>query len=141
MGLEAVEVTDIPEYTGELSMDGDVSQVGMSTLMPGEQIVLDMDDAFERVLGEICKLHRLKANDYARPGDLLANIRKVVETMDLPGYGVQEDILTMVARKFHRITNLRNRNPFNETVRDSYIDLVCYTILGVVHIDGITGKY
>lgn len=141
MGLEAVEVTDIPEYTGELSMDGDVSQVGMSTLMPGEQIVLDMDDAFERVLGEICKLHRLKAQDYARPGDLLANIRKVVETMDLPGYGVQEDILAMVARKFHRITNLRNRHPFNETVRDSYIDLVCYTILGVVHIDGITGKY
>lgn len=93
------------------------------------KITLDPKDPFDKLIIPMVEINRKKRADYADEEDTYRNFRRVAEMMDLPDYDELEDCLTMVARKFCRITNLRGRDPQNEGVLDSFLDLAVYSIL------------
>lgn len=100
-----------------------------------EAMTLDLNNDFERIVFEILQLQRSKAQDYARQGDTLRNMREVVNSLAIPGYTVVEDCNAQVIRKNARIVNLRGREAHNESVRDSYVDRAVYSILAIVALD------
>jgi len=92
-------------------------------------IYLDPTDPFDRLIIPMVEMNRKKRADYATQGNLFANFDRNAEMMNMPGYTALEDCLSMVGRKFNRITNLRGRPPKNETVLDSFLDLAVYGVL------------
>jgi hypothetical protein len=92
-------------------------------------VFLDSEDAFDRLLIPMVRLQRAKRADYADEDNIFSNFDKNAAQMNLPGYTPLEDCLSMVIRKVGRITNLRDKEPQNETVMDSYLDLAVYAIL------------
>jgi hypothetical protein len=104
-------------------MPGEVKGAG------GQLISLDPYDGFEKLLIPIVEMNRKKRADYASEANLYQNFDRNAEMMDMEGYDALEDCLSMVARKFGRIVNLRGRDPKNESVVDSYLDLAVYGIL------------
>ena len=93
------------------------------------QITLNSKDPFEALVIPMVETNRKKRADYASDDDMFLNFRRNAEMMDLEGFDALEDCLSMVSRKFGRIVNLRDREPSNETVVDSYLDLAVYAIL------------
>jgi hypothetical protein len=153
-GLEALnpEVPAVPEGTKVIAMvnvrgatkyidDIDITNYGDGVLVTGEvpaipddekryeTLFLDGADAFDALLIPLVHLNRVKRHDYANDVNIFANFDKNVEMMNLPGYTAVEDALSMVTRKIGRITNLRGKDPANETVLDSYKDLAVYAVL------------
>lgn len=98
-------------------------------------ITLNPEDSFEAVLIDMVTLQRSKRADYASETDTLSNFRFVANMMPIKEYSVLTDIYSMVIRKVGRIANLWSRVPQNEAVRDSWMDLAVYAILGVEAID------
>lgn len=96
---------------------------------PAKKIELDPKDAFDRLLIPMVETNRKKRADYANDDNIFANFDKNAATMALEGYTALEDCLSMVSRKLGRITNLRGRDPSNESVLDSYLDLAVYAVL------------
>lgn len=94
-----------------------------------DAVVLDPSDPFDKLLIPMVVMNRKKRADYASEGNIYKNFDRNVDMMDLEGYDALEDCLSMVARKFGRITNLRGREAANETVVDSYLDLAVYSVL------------
>lgn len=93
------------------------------------RLTLRPNDPFEKLLIPIVSTNRLKRADYASDDNMYLNFDRNAAMVGLEGYTALEDCLTMVARKFGRITNLRGREPSNEAVVDSYLDLAVYSIL------------
>lgn len=73
--------------------------------------------------------NRRKRADYAKEGNIFLNFDENARVMRLGGYTALEDCLSMVCRKIGRITNLRDREPQNESVHDSFLDLAVYAVL------------
>lgn len=99
--------------------------------MTAKKIELDPKDAFEKLLIPIVEMNRKKRADYASEDNIFLNFDRNADMMKMEGYSALEDCLSMVARKFGRITNLRGRTAANETVADSYLDLAVYSILAL----------
>jgi len=97
--------------------------------MTAKKIELDPKDPFEKLLIPIVETNRKKRADYASDDNIYLNFDRNAEMMDLDGYDSLEDCLSMVARKFSRIVNLRGRDASNEAVEDSFLDLAVYGIL------------
>lgn len=97
-----------------------------------EDVVLDTENDFERVIFEMVQLQRKKSQDYAKEGDILKNMREVVQALQIPGYTIVEDCNAQVIRKNARIVNLRGRAARNESLWDSYIDRAVYAVLACV---------
>jgi|TARA_R100000687_G_C6354506_1_gene120456 hypothetical protein len=93
--------------------------------------------AFHKLLEEIAELHDSKNTDYATIQDPLANL-KDCERLGQPA------VLGTVVRlqdKMRRIENFfSNGHLRHEAVRDSFIDLAVYALLGVVILDEKTGN-
>ena len=73
-------------------------------------------------------LHVKKSNDYATE-DVLSNFKRVsgaARELDIDVHTPQGYALFVALMKIDRINNLRGKNPQNESVRDSYIDLLNY---------------
>ncbi len=102
--------------------------------MSTTRITLHPDDPYESVLLDMYNIHKKKAADYATEDDQFSNFHFVPQVLALDGYGVLEDITTMVARKLGRIVNLRGRSPKNESVQDSWLDLAVYAALGLAYL-------
>lgn len=100
-----------------------------------KQVTLNPKDSFEAILIEVVTLQRAKQSDYASEVDTHSNFRFVADIMPIEGYTLLADILNMVIRKTGRILNLWGRDPQNESVRDSWLDLAVYALKGVEAID------
>jgi len=96
---------------------------------PGVTLVLDANDEFDSLLIPLVMLQRKKRADYASDEDIYGNFRANAKALDLPGYTALQDCLSMVTRKVGRIVNLRGKEPNNESVVDSFMDLAVYSIL------------
>lgn len=94
-------------------------------------VELDASDPFEKLIIPIVEMNRRKRADYAKEGSLYHNFIRNANMFDMDGYTPLEDCLSMVARKFGRIVNLRGRTATNETVLDSYLDLAVYSVLAL----------
>jgi hypothetical protein len=90
---------------------------------------LHTDDVFESLVIKIVDMNRQKRADYASKENVFQNFDTNARMMNLSGYTALEDCLSMVTRKIGRITNLRGRDPLNETVYDSFLDLAVYAVL------------
>ena len=99
------------------------------------ELMLNVDNPFEKVVNDMVQLQRVKSQDYAADGDILKNMREVVQMLGIREYTVVEDCNAMVHRKSARINNLRGRAARNESVRDSYVDRAVYAILAIVALD------
>jgi hypothetical protein len=93
------------------------------------EMTLDPNDPFERLLIPLVEMNRKKRADYASDDNLFLNFDINATIMRFPGYDAYEDCLSMVARKLNRLTNLRGREPQNEGVIDTNIDLAVYSVL------------
>lgn len=99
------------------------------------ELMLNLDDPFEKIVNEMVQVQRRKAKDYASDGDTLKSMREVVQMLGIKEYTIVEDCNAMVHRKSARINNLRGRSARNESVRDSYVDRAVYAILAIVALN------
>lgn len=74
---------------------------------------------FKKILDELLELKYRKSKDYSGSWKM---------------FGL-EGIMYQVMNKSMRIWNLRKREPENESLRDSYIDLAVYAIMACQLID------
>jgi hypothetical protein len=91
-------------------------------------ITLDDNDPFERALIDMVATHRAKGADYALDGDKWSNFRTTAQVMDLE---LPEVADVFVLTKYARLQALRNngREPNNESVLDSRLDIAVYAIM------------
>lgn len=130
---EHYEFPDRPELPrDELPPIPEALMAQQLDMMRNSELQLNLDNPFERVIAEMVRLQRIKADDYADEDDTLKNMRFVVDFIKIPQYTVVEDCNVMVLRKTARIINLRGRSASNESVLDSYIDRAVYAVLAVV---------
>jgi len=93
--------------------------------------------AFHKLLEEIAELHDSKNTDYATTADPLANLKDCVRMGQPPIMGVA----IRLQDKMRRIENFfSNGHLKHEAVRDSFIDLAIYALLGVVIMDEKSNK-
>lgn len=96
-------------------------------------ITLKKSDPFESILVEMVETHRRKKADYEKnPGaEYNTNFDEVAREIPMDDYDAVMDAFTMVVRKVKRIANLLEpgREPANETIDDSMLDLAVYSVL------------
>jgi len=103
---------------------------------------LDPSEPFEAVLIDMVKVNRKKRADYAHDGDPWSNFRF---TAGVLGIEPQDAAIHNVAQKLARLTALRSngRDPQNEAVLDTYLDLAVYGVIAlaiVTHPSGAVVK-
>ena len=88
--------------------------------------------AFEGVVDEIQSLHSLKQSDYGREHDPFANIR-ASEDFNIPAW---VGCAVRMNDKMRRLQAAACGSTLkNESLRDSFLDLAVYAIIGVCLID------
>lgn len=96
------------------------------------------DTTFSALLEEIAALHDRKSNDYANSEDPYINFKLSAEQVGItPGQSVE----VLIATKQARLKELlgKGKDPKNESVRDTLIDRIVYSIIAVVLFD--SGHY
>jgi hypothetical protein len=89
--------------------------------------------AFENVVREIQSLHEMKQSDYGREHDPFANIR-ASEDFDIPAW---VGCAVRMNDKMRRIQAAACGSTLkNESLRDSFLDMAVYAIIGVCLVDG-----
>lgn len=86
------------------------------------------------LLGEILKLTEKKAHDYARTSDTLSNfkVQAAMQSALFDREVVGSDIaFQFILVKLARLANLKGKDPQNESVRDTILDLINY--VGLYH--------
>lgn len=89
-------------------------------------------ERFEEIVEEIVELHRLKSADYGREFDPFANIRASEE------FGVPAHFGCAIRMndKMRRIQAAATGSTLkNESLRDSFLDLAVYSIIGLVLLE------
>ena len=87
---------------------------------------------FEQVVQEVLELHRKKSADYGRTHDPFANIRASEE------FGVPAHVGCAIRMndKMRRIQAAANGSTLqNESLKDSFLDLAVYAIIGLVLLE------
>tara|TARA_R100000789_G_C2996825_1_gene147681 strand:+ start:231 stop:521 length:291 start_codon:yes stop_codon:yes gene_type:complete len=74
---------------------------------------------FEKITQELVSMKRNKGMDYGNSWSILG----------------LEGVVYQIGSKFIRIFNLRHKDPKNESLRDSFIDLATYAIMGAQLLD------
>lgn len=135
-GVDAVDEFDIENTHGNVKT-GEVPPTELVLHPPQRALpqatpdhVLDPNDEFEARIIEMVRINRRKRHDYAGGANPYQNFDRNAASLGIEGYGPLEDCLSMITRKIGRITNLRGREPQNETVLDSWLDLAVYAALG-----------
>lgn len=125
--IPAVQFRDPPTQAIE------VAAIEQRSFDPHEvvsDIILDPFDPLEARIIEMVEIHRRKRADYASEANPYQNFDRNAAALGIEGYGPLEDALSMINRKIGRIINLRGRDPRNESVLDSWLDLAVYSLLG-----------
>jgi len=87
------------------------------------------DPRFYALLDEIAELHSRKNHDYSKASEPLSNFRR---SRDL-GVEPWKGVLVRMSDKYSRIEQLANgKNPKNESMRDSLVDLAVYSLICVL---------
>ncbi len=90
------------------------------------------DPRFYALLDEIAALHSRKNHDYAPSEEPLANFR-MAEKLGVPAW---KGVLVRMSDKWSRILQLaQGKNPKNESLRDSLVDLAVYALIDVLLIE------
>ena len=94
----------------------------------------ESEDHFYLLLLEINELHKKKKADYANPSDRFSNFRIAAEFSGIKTY---QSIENLIGVKQARLLELRsnNREPLNESVRDTLVDRAVYSLLAVLLFD------
>jgi hypothetical protein len=83
---------------------------------------------FEQVVQEILTLHKKKSADYGRTGDPFANVR-ASEDFGIPGW---VGCAVRMNDKMRRLQAAAQGSTLqNESLRDSFLDLAVYSIIGL----------
>jgi len=87
----------------------------------------EQEELFERIVNEIRDIQLSKGGDYAN-ADRLSNFKLAGE---ITGIGVELNCLNMIATKVARLGVLLNtkEQPNNESIDDTMLDLISYSIL------------
>ena len=87
---------------------------------------------FYALLDELAELHSRKNHDYAATADPLSNLR-MAETFGVPAW---KGVLVRMSDKWSRITQLvSGKQPKNESLKDSLLDLAVYSLLTIVLLE------
>jgi hypothetical protein len=101
-----------------------------NALAEAGRIYLDADDPFEAALVEIVLTNRRKRADYALDGSPWSNFDF---TAGVVGITAAEAAIHNVAQKLARLAALkangRTKDPKNEGVNDTYLDLAVYGVI------------
>lgn len=96
-------------------------------------ITLDPADPVEAAMISMVMTARSKKADYARDGSPFSNFEATADMIGMPGWGRKESALFNITQKIARLkalrANGRMRDPRNESVIDTYLDLAVYAVL------------
>jgi len=92
---------------------------------------------FEQVVEEILALHRKKSADYGRTNDPFANVR-ASEDFGIPGW---VGTAVRMNDKMRRLQAAAQGSTLqNESLRDSFLDLAVYAIIGLCLLEEQDGN-
>lgn len=98
-----------------------------------KEVMLDVNDPFEKVLVDIVLTNRKKRKDYAKDGDPFSNFKDTANAIGIYGFKAVDSALFNVLQKVARLKSLRvngrMNEPANETVLDTYLDLAVYACI------------
>lgn len=92
------------------------------------------DTTFKNLLEEIEALHDRKSQDYANSEDPYINFKLSADQVGIsPGQSVE----VLIATKQARLRELlgKGKNPQNESIRDTFIDRIVYSIIAIILFD------
>lgn len=103
--------------------------------VPPNDVTLNREDPFERVLVDIVTTNRKKRADYAVDGSPWSNFEFTAGVLNMP---TVDAAVHNVAQKLARLTSLRANGRMedtaNEAVTDTYLDMAVYaTIAYAIH--------
>jgi hypothetical protein len=108
----------VTNYKGVLMKDNDIKTERESGHPMFFQVLKDIED-----------MHRSKGSDYGEDEDIFANIRQASD------WGIPSWIGAMI-RAGDKVARLKaastGRELRNESVEDSFMDLACYSIIGLI---------
>lgn len=82
------------------------------------------------IFDEIKAIHKRKQHDYAESDDEYSNFRRAACLADWFDDSMDKVFATMIGIKLARLAVLRaGKNPLNESLLDSFLDLNTYTII------------
>lgn len=95
------------------------------------------DPRFYRLLNEISVLHSAKSHDYTPAGDPLANFHRA-ERFGVPAW---KGTLVRMGDKWGRLEQLASgKDPANESLRDTLVDMAVYSLLCVLLLEDERAK-
>jgi hypothetical protein len=93
---------------------------------------------FQEVLADCLTIHNKKNQDYAKSEDPFSNFKFAATLTSEFGHPIDQVFACMIGIKLARIAELRNgKEPLNESLRDSHLDLINYCALWAAYYDSI----
>ncbi len=93
---------------------------------------------FEKLLEEARLIHDKKSHDYASDEDRFSNFTRAAEIVSWFKNPIDQVFACMIGIKIARLAELRNgKNPNNESIRDSHLDLFVYSGLWTSYYDSL----
>jgi hypothetical protein len=99
---------------------------------PEDGLDLNLEDPFEKAIAAMVAINRAKRADYANDMDPFSNFRRTAAMMGIETFGTLESVRFNLAQKMARLQALaeNGRSPRNESVRDTWLDLAVYAVIG-----------
>lgn len=97
----------------------------------GDQVTLDPEDPFEKVLIDMVRTNRRKRKDYAVDSDVFSNFRSTAgwTKTGRPEWSALFNVAQKLARLQSLAENGRLNEPANEAVEDTFLDLAVYSVI------------
>lgn len=97
--------------------------------------LLAQPDKRKAILREMAELHDRKSQDYANGEDPYINFKLSAEQVDITA---GQSVEVLIATKQARLRELlgKGKNPQNESVRDTLIDRIVYSMIACILHDG-----
>ena len=94
----------------------------------------EVEKLFKQCLEMLCS----KANDYAKDEDVFSNFKKIAYLSDIP---TEKTFLVFMTVKIARLAELLSgKEPNNESIDDSLIDIINYSALLTIYRKEQNGK-
>lgn len=93
---------------------------------------------YHQVISDCVNIHDKKSQDYANIDDPFSNFKIAVHLVSEFSDSMDQVFVTLIGVKLGRIAELRNgKEPMNESLRDSHLDLINYCALWAAYYDSI----
>lgn len=109
-----------------------------------DEVTLNPDDPFERVIMDLVTTNRSKRADYALDGSPWSNFDDTANALGIEGFSPVDSANFNIEQKSARLRSLRKNgrteDPANESVADTYLDRAVYSVIAFAMLRYPSGR-